>query len=274
MATINGTNRSETLAGKAEADTINALGGDDFLFGGAGNDKLFGGTGGDELEGGLGNDLLDGGTGIGVDTAEYHSAKTGVGVNLLTGAASDGLGGTDTLVSIENVDGSGFGDTIIGDQVGNFLKGNGGADFISANGGNDTILGGDGSDTILGGSGADKISGDRGADIMTGGSEADSFLFYSFNDVGIGSGFRDVIRDFEKGLDKIDLSVLDANPALSGNQAFTFVGGSAFNDEGQIRAVAQNGGTLLQFNTAGNTVTDFEIFLETPVQVSASDFFL
>ena len=274
MAIINGTNHSETLAGTNAGDTINGFDGDDFLFGKAGNDTLKGGDGGDILDGGAGSDTLDGGSaGFGVDTADYRSFANGVSVNLLTGKAQDGTG-TDTLISIENVTGTQSGDTIIGDQVGNFLKGEAGVDFISGNGGADTILAGDGNDTVLGGSGQDKIDGGRGRDILTGGDDADRFLYFSTGDSPVGSGARDTIRDFEKGLDKIDVSLIDADTAVSGNQAFSFIGGGGFNDEGQIRATALNGGTLIQFNVGGNTVADFEIFLEKPVQLAGSDFLL
>jgi Ca2+-binding RTX toxin-like protein len=271
---INGTDRSETLVGTDQSDTINGLGGDDFLFGKAGIDTLKGGDGGDELDGGAGSDTLDGGTGgFGVDTADYRTFNNGVTVNLLTGKAEDGTG-TDTLISIENVTGTNSGDSIIGDQVGNFLKGGGGIDFISANGGTDTILAGDGNDTVLGGSGFDKFDGGQGADTLTAGSEVDHFIYFAAGDSPVGNGARDIIKDFETGIDKINVSLIDANPAVSGNQAFSFIGGGSFNDEGQIRAVGLNGGTLIQFNTAGNTVTDFEIFLDDPVQMSGSDFFL
>jgi Ca2+-binding RTX toxin-like protein len=273
MATINGTKGSETLAGTSGSDTINALNGDDSLFGKAGDDTLKGGEGGDELDGGAGNDVLDGGTGSGVDTADYRSFGNGVNVNLVLGSANDGTG-IDTLISIEDVDGTSFKDTIIGNQAGNFLKGEAGGDFISGNGGADTILAGDGNDSVLGGSGFDKIDGGRGADTLTGGSEADHFIYFSTGDSPVGNGARDIIKDFEKGLDKINVSLIDANPEVSGNQAFSFIGSGSFNDEGQIRTSAVNGGTLLQFNTSGNTVADFEILLEKPIQVSGLDFFL
>jgi Ca2+-binding RTX toxin-like protein len=273
MATINGTNGSESLAGTSGSDTINALNGDDSLFGKAGDDTLKGGEGGDELDGGAGNDVLDGGTGSGVDTADYRSFGNGVNVNLVLGSANDGTG-IDTLISIEDVDGTSFKDTIIGNQAGNFLKGEAGGDFISGNGGADTILAGDGNDSVLGGSGFDKIDGGKGADTLTGGSEADHFIYFSASNSPVGSGARDIIKDFEKGLDKINVSLIDANPEVSGNQAFSFIGSSSFDNEGQIRATSLNGGTLVQFNTSGNTVADFEIFLETPVQVAGSDFFL
>jgi Ca2+-binding RTX toxin-like protein len=268
-----GAERGDNMVGFAGNDTLTGLGGEDTLFGGDGNDTLRGGDGGDVLDGGAGSDILDGGTGgFGVDTADYRSFSNGVNVNLVTGKANDGSG-TDTLISIEDVQGTDFGDEIIGDQASNFLHGNGGADFISANGGNDIISGGAGNDRILGGSGADKISGGAGADTLTGGSEADTFQFLFLSEVGVGAG-RDVIKDFEKGLDKINVSTLDADTSVSGNQAFSFVASNAFSDEGQIRATPLNGGALVQFNTSGTSGAEFEIFLEDPVQLSAVDFIL
>ncbi len=54
----------------------------------------------------------------------------------------------DTLVSIENVTGSDFNDTLTGDEGDNLLSGGDGDDFFFATGGEDTIDGGDGSDTL------------------------------------------------------------------------------------------------------------------------------
>ncbi|MFN7121197.1 MAG: calcium-binding protein [Hydrogenophaga sp.] len=60
IATLN----SDAVYGRDDvADTINALDGDDLLFGLGGNDILSGGLGSDALEGGAGNDVLDGGAG-------------------------------------------------------------------------------------------------------------------------------------------------------------------------------------------------------------------
>jgi Ca2+-binding RTX toxin-like protein len=273
MAIINGTKDSETLRGAADNDTINGLGGDDTLVGGSGNDFLNGDIGNDALFGGIGNDFLNGGTnsdvingGTGVDTIDYITFHTGVTVNLLTGTTNDGTG-TDTLIAIENVRGSLLDDEIFGNQAGNFLEGNVGAEFISAKGGS-------GKDTILGGSGPDKIHGDGDADTLTGGSEADTFVYSSASDSRIGFFSHDVIKDFEKGLDKIDVSAIDANTAVSGNQAFTIIGSQNFSDEGQISAFKSGGGTLVQFNITGNSVAEFEIFLENSFQLSASDFVL
>jgi Ca2+-binding RTX toxin-like protein len=274
MATINGTDRGETLSGTSSADTIKAFDGDDFLSGGGGNDTLLGGDGGDTLDGGIGSDFLDGGSLDGVDTADYRSIKTsGVFLDLAKGTAKHGTD-TDTLIQIENVQGTDTGDTLTGDGKANRLLGNGGTDFINGGGGNDSIDGGASKDFIDGGSGADKISGGEGNDDLTGGSGADTFQFFFLKDVGVGASGRDSISDLEKGLDKIDVSVLDANAALAGNQAFSFIGTSQFSNEGQVRAVAANFGQLLQFNTTGDGVAEFEIFVETPLQISGSDLIL
>jgi Ca2+-binding RTX toxin-like protein len=235
---------------------------------------MIGGAGGDTLDGGLGSDFLDGGSLDGVDTADYRSLKTsGVVLDLAKGTAKHGTD-TDTLVQIENVQGTNTGDTLTGDGKANRLLGNGGADFINGGGGNDSIDGGTSKDFIDGGSGADKISGGEGNDDLTGGSGADTFQFFFLKDVGVGASGRDSISDLEKGLDKIDVSVLDANAALAGNQAFSFIGTSQFSNEGQVRAVAANFGQLLQFNTTGDGVAEFEIFVETPLQISGSDLIL
>jgi Ca2+-binding RTX toxin-like protein len=55
-------------------------------------------------------------------------SKAGVVVNLATGTASDGYGGTDTLSGIENVRGSTFNDTLTGDANANWLEGGVGND--------------------------------------------------------------------------------------------------------------------------------------------------
>ena len=102
-----------------------------------GNDSLFGGKFNDFLIGSPGNDFLDGGSGT--DTADYTSASGSVTVNLLTGVAIK-ADGNDTLVSIENVYGSNFADT---------LTGNASANSLFGGKGNDTLAGGQGADTFL-----------------------------------------------------------------------------------------------------------------------------
>jgi Ca2+-binding RTX toxin-like protein len=132
--------------------------GNDTLDGGAGNDQLFGEGGNDTLIGGTGLNTLNGGTGT--DTASYATSASAVTV-ILNGSNSSGItlvqGTTDgdTLVSIENIIGSNFADSITGSSVANVLNGGDGNDVIAGAGGADTLNGGTGVDTAsYGGSSA------------------------------------------------------------------------------------------------------------------------
>src|SRR3954471_20942619 len=97
--------------------TITGSGGDDTLYGTAAADTIYGNGGNDTLRGGGGADRLDGG--IGVDTVLYNDSTVGVGVNLVTGHGSGGTAEGDTYVSIENVKGSFYDDSITGDDGAN-----------------------------------------------------------------------------------------------------------------------------------------------------------
>ena len=61
--------------------------------------------------------------------------------------------GTDTLVNIENLTGSGFDDSLTGDA---------GANVLAGLAGNDRLIGGAGNDTLIGGPGADSFVFDAG----------------------------------------------------------------------------------------------------------------
>ncbi|KQW79799.1 beta strand repeat-containing protein [Brevundimonas sp. Root1279] len=135
----------ENLTGSAVRDV---LGGDH------GANVLSGGAGDDHLEGLGGNDTLLGG--VGVDTVDYGAAMTGVTVRLDLNFAQDGLGGTDTLVAVENVYGSSQDDLIVGNALDNQLTGDGGRDVLLGMGGDDTLWGGIGAaNTLYGGLGDD-----------------------------------------------------------------------------------------------------------------------
>lgn len=154
--------------GNAGNDTISGGAGNDNLFGEVsgeteagitGDDQLFGGDGDDFMRGGLGNDYMDGGSGS--DRVSYFSIPGSVHVDLRTqGIAQNTLaGGLDTLVNVENVAGSQFADTLIGNNNANWFWSHGGADDIRGNAGDDTfwIPEGDGA-VIRGGQGVDVIS--------------------------------------------------------------------------------------------------------------------
>lgn len=110
---------------------------DEYIFGNTGDNILRGNGGNDVLYSFGGNDVLDGGSGI--DIASYAEGQIGgVNVNLNSGIAHDSLGGTDTLISIENVIGSGFDDVLIGDSGDNVITGLAGNDYIDGGGGSNT----------------------------------------------------------------------------------------------------------------------------------------
>jgi Ca2+-binding RTX toxin-like protein len=158
----------ENVLGSSFGDELyGANGVNNALFGDEGNDTLDGLGGNDTLEGGAGADLLRGD--LGVDTASYADATGGVIVRLFNGTAFNNVANGDVLMSIENVNGSSFGDEIFGD---NFT-----ANRLDGGDGNDSLNGLNGNDTLLGGNGADTLSGDAGADLLDGGAEIDTATY-------------------------------------------------------------------------------------------------
>lgn len=149
----------DTLYGFGGDDSLSGGGGQDVLAGNEGNDTLSGGTGDDYLLGGLGNDVIDGGAGD--DWAAYEDATAAVKVDLnLTVAQATGGAGSDKLTGIENLYGSAFNDTLIGNAGVNYLSGGAGNDRLEGGAGDDHLEGGRGNDTIIGGDGWDVVSYD------------------------------------------------------------------------------------------------------------------
>ncbi len=179
-AVVQGDKSSEMLLGGDGLDDLRGSGGNDMLVGGKGADKLSGGDGNDLIDGGEGRDVIDGGAGS--DLVSYAGALAGVVVRLAPAAQAVAataaapalaINGGDTLISIEQVIGSNFGDTLEGDAKGNFLIGNGGADRLVGGDGDDALSGNAGNDTLLGGAGADLLTGGAGADTIDGGAGVD-----------------------------------------------------------------------------------------------------
>jgi VCBS repeat-containing protein len=120
--------------GDAAGDSYFAI---ESLRGTAFNDTLSGDNANNQLEGGGGADALDGRGGG--DFASYANASTGVTASLATpGTSNTGDAAGDTYTSIENLRGSAFNDTLIGDNNNNFLRGGLGADNLQGGGGLDT----------------------------------------------------------------------------------------------------------------------------------------
>ena len=217
----------------------------------------------DTLEGNGGNNVLNGGAGI--DTVSYENAGAAVAVSLATTAAQNtGGAGTDTLSGFENLTGSAFNDTLTGSTAANVLMGLAG---------NDTLNGGAGADMLNGGAGNDTLVGGSGADILTGGLDADRFVFSALADSAPGT--PDLLTDFEHGIDIIDLSAIDANTSLSGNQAFAFSGQNANVVARSVTWFESGGNTIIQADVNGNTTADLMITLTgTNHTLSATDFIL
>jgi serralysin len=278
MPIFNGTNGDDFLLGDDVTnggDILNGRAGNDSLFGRAGGDRLNGDTGNDKLFGGDGNDTLDGGPqgvsdsdvldgGNGLDTADYSSVQNAMFINLLQGLASGG-GSFDSLVSIENVTSTAFDDSIITDENANVVQAGGGNDRLDTSGGNDFLVASAGNDILIGGAGVDRLSGGTGAD---------KFVFELVTDSGKGLGNRDIITGFQTDLDKIDLSQIDAKAGPVGNQAFTFVGGSGFTAEGQVRAFFEGDHTVVALNTSGASGAEAQIELAGHVDLIGFDFVL
>ena len=182
-------NFSEILFGGPLAELIEGFGGDDVIFGGAQNDGLNGGAGADLLNGEEGNDTLVG----------------GAGSDLISGEVGD--------------------DRLFGGADGDVLLGAEGADLLNGETGDDALFGGGGADLMSGEEGNDSLYGDAGADILIGGAGRDSFIYRTAGDSSLGGGV-DIIADFTRGQDVVDISRIDADALLAGDQAFAFV--SAF----------------------------------------------
>ena len=129
-------------------DVVRGGGTLDTLVGNEGDDVLDGWYGNDTLSGGLGNDTLIGGEGL--DTATYVNATAGVNVDLrIQGTAQDTGGeGIDTLIGIEYLTGSSFGDTLRGNDEFNLIVDNAVATTATA-GQTDALYGYGGDDSIL-----------------------------------------------------------------------------------------------------------------------------
>ena len=175
----------EAVVGSRFDDAIRADGGPNYLAALEGDDDVRGGGGNDYLDGGSGNDVLQGGGGF--DTVDFFFSRRGVRVNLGSGRASGY--GRDRVADLEDVDGSRFGDLIVGNASPNWLRGFGGGDRLLGTGGRDRIEGGAAGDRMLGGGGSDRLAGGPGRDYLDGGRARDRLS---------GGAGRDVCRRGER----------------------------------------------------------------------------
>lgn len=264
---------------------INGTPGDDRsengLFGTEGDDTIFGFEGRDDLTGEAGNDTLDGGEGD-RDQARYDSAPGPVTGNLTTGVVSDGFGGTDTLINIEEIRGSNFADTLTGAESGEVrLNGRGGDDTLIGNNSSDEggtdLDGGDGNDTLI------SIGGDfsfmqpgTGNDTITGSSNFDTISYFfsagyddppaiqgvavTFSDEGAGTviDYRGDTDTFT-GIERVEGTMLaDTFTGAAGFQSFSGTGGNDTIDGGEGDDEINYNSTRDDFATESGVIVDLE----------------
>ena len=216
--------------------------------------------------------------GNGIDTYDLSNYTNGVTINLNPGASSitsstqlaylgNGRYAQGNIYNayLFNNDARSYIDNAIGGSGNDSLTGNAIANALSGGSGNDTLSGGGGNDTLTGG---------IGVDVLTGGDGADTFVF-AFGHSSAASGQHDRISDFAKGIDRIDISGIDAIAATGAMDSFHFIGSSGF--DGTAGALnyfydSARGVTVVQGDTNGDRVADFAIDLTGNIAIGVSDF--
>ena len=194
----------------------------------------------------------------GRDTLDFSGWGSASMIDLEPGASSDG-GGQTTNVQIA------YG-TLIENAIGG-----GGNDTIRGNAANNLLQGGGGNDSLNGLFGTDRTEGGAGADIFVFSSVGDSVDYLRRSD---GSKWTpDQLPDFTSGLDRIDLSAIDALPGTAGDDPFTFIGAAAFSQAGQLRLDARDGVVHILGDVNGDGRADLHIIAIAP-QLVVGDFIL
>ncbi|HNH43803.1 MAG TPA: cadherin-like domain-containing protein, partial [Agitococcus sp.] len=239
--TLNGSDGNDTLRGGEGDDILNGGNGNDLLFGEGGNDILNGGDGADTMEGGAGNDIfiVDNEGDVVSDTSGDDQVQTTISFTLPEG--------------FEKLIFSGFQSGLVG----------------QGNNGNNQMQSGNGGSELNGQNGDDTLQDGLGRDIFIGGQGADTFDFSQLQNGTLRLG---EVLDFSAARgDKIDVSKIDANVLVAGNQAFSFIGDQAFhNTAGELRFSQR----LLQGDINGDGKADFEIKLVGVLELQDKDILL
>lgn len=204
---VSGGSKITTLTGD---DKIISTAGGNTIDAGDGNDVITLGSGNDNVTAGKGNDVIyvtqlntaavkvDGGAGV--DTLDF-SGVTGIkGVTVDLSNSRYHLNNTETRSPIKGIE------TVIGSSGNDYFFGGKGSEVVNGGAGNDVIFSGWGNDDVDGDDGDDELDGGFGKDVYTGGAGNDSFIFVSIKDVNKNAIKTDVVTDFTRGEDEIDLS--------------------------------------------------------------------
>jgi Ca2+-binding RTX toxin-like protein len=125
----------------------------------------------------------------------------------------------------------------------------------------------------MGGANSDRLIGGSGRDWLNGGSGADIFIFRNLSDSTLAAS--DIIEDFTRGIDKIDLSAIDANTKRAGDQTFVFAGQSGRAVANSVNWFERSGNTVIQVDVDGNRGADMQLVLVgTNLGLTAADFVL
>ena len=268
------------MYGGAFDDYLDGGDGHDYLSGNAGVDSLYGGAGVDVLAGGAGDDYLDGGAdgdGYLVDS-EFDMVVEAVGGGLDSVQVSSRAGEVSAAFTlpaeVEDLTYTGsIPFTGTGNELNNRMYGHSGVDTLIGMDGDDELRGSGGNDLLYGGDGDDILVGASGTDVLEGGAGSDIFRISGYES-GVGSS-ADTIADFESGFDSIDVSGWDANIWTMGDQAFTFIGTSAFSTvAGQLRYAASGSNTVIEGDVNGDGAADFQILLLGTFTLTSADFVL
>jgi serralysin len=250
---IQGSAFADNMLGNGAANTLFGGDGRDFLSGRGGADTLRGMDGNDDLMGGTGADLLDGGAGI--DQASYRNSGSGLTVDLAFAGNNSGDAAGDTFVSIENLFGSAFDDSLRGNDSANELRGGDGDDWLSGRGGRDILLGGDGNDVLAGGTGRDVLDGGAGIDRA---DYSDCALGITVDLRNAANNTRDASGDTFVSIENLYGTAFNDN--LTGDAGDNTIWGANGNDRlqgagGNDRLLGMNGNDQLNGGYGDDTLT-------------------
>lgn len=285
MATLTGTAGADTLQGTAGDDILTGLGGRDILLGEAGSDRYVYNDASDSPLSGSGRDKL-----MSFDLSDVIDLS-GIDADLGTaghqGFIFTGQSAPNNLVDAGEVRffQAGARTFVVGgndaDAAADFQIEITGAHALTSDnfmGLSQAILeGGAGQDTLIGSPGDDILTGNGQRDTLIGRAGADMFVYNLVSDSPLSGSRRDVIQDFEVGTDMIDLSGIDADLSVGGDQAFNFLGQVAPNNviaAGDVHFYQTGGRTFLVGGNDADALADFQIEITGMHALTAGDLVL